>query len=208
MHQGWGIGSERLNAGKEFGSEDTALLSAGGRNLNAYEYGQIGLLQFCGKRSILDFTNGWTMNRKMANLKPAVNKRVLLFLAGFMWLGVGTMLLFLSISWLDEFRVHGSFIFGATGVIVALLVHHFGFLRIVDKNLGRILPMEGTRCVFSFITWKSYIIVAVMVAMGILLRHSPIPKPYLSVLYIGIGLALLLSSVRYLRVLLSQIKEK
>jgi hypothetical protein len=148
------------------------------------------------------------MNRKMANLKPAVNKRVLLFLAGFMWLGVGAMLLFLSISWLDEFRVHGSVIFGATGVIVALLVHHFGFLRIVDKNLGRILPMEGTRCVFSFITWKSYIMIAVMVAMGILLRHSPIPKPYLSVLYIGIGLALLLSSLRYLRVLLSQIKEK
>ena len=26
--------------------------------------------------------------------------------------------------------------------------------------------MEGTKCVFSFITWKSYIIVAVMVAMG------------------------------------------
>ena len=148
------------------------------------------------------------MNRKMVKIKPAVNKRVLLFLAGFMWLGVGTMLLFLSISWLDEFRVHGSIIFGATGVIVALLVHHFGFLRIVDKNRGRILPMEGPRCVFSFITWKSYIIVAVMVAMGILLRHSPIPKPCLSVLYMGIGLALVLSSVRYLRVLLSQFKEE
>ncbi len=68
--------------------------------------------------------------------------------------------------------------------------------------------MEGTKCVFSFITWKSYVVVAVMVAMGALLRHSPIPKPYLSILYIGIGLALLLSSIRYLRVLLGQIRKK
>ena len=147
------------------------------------------------------------MNRKIAKIKPAVNKRVLLFLAGFMWLGVGTMMLFLSFSWLNSYRVRNSFLFGGMGVIVALVVHHFGFLKIVDKNLGRILPMEGTKCVFSFITWKSYIIVAVMVAMGALLRHSPIPKPYLSILYIGICLALLLSSVRYLRVLLGQIRK-
>jgi hypothetical protein len=147
------------------------------------------------------------MNRKIAKIKPAVSKRVLLFLAGFMWLGVGTMLLFLSFSWLHAFRAHGSFLFTGIGVIVALVVHHFGFLKIVDKNLGRILPMEGTKCVFSFMTWKSYVIVAVMVAMGALLRHSPIPKPYLSILYIGIGLALLLSSIRYLRVLLGQIRK-
>ena len=153
------------------------------------------------------FTKVYAMNRMIANIKPAVNKGVLLFLAGFMWLGVGTMLLFLSVFWLNAFQVHGSFLFGGIGVGVALVVHHFGFLKIVDKNLGRILPMEGTKCIFSFITWKSYILVAVMVAMGTLLRHSPIPKPYLSMLYIGIGLALILSSVRYLRALLSQIRK-
>lgn len=142
----------------------------------------------------------------MAKIKPAVNKRVLLFLAGAMWLGVGTMLLAISFSWLNAFQAQGTFLFGAIGVMVALVVHHFGFLKIVDKNLGRILPMEGTKCVFSFITWKSYIIVAVMVTMGALLRHSPIPKTYLSIVYIGIGLALILSSVRYLRVLLNQIR--
>ena len=125
-----------------------------------------------------------------------------------MWFGVGTMLLFYRFSWLNAFHVHGSFLFGGIGVVVALVVHHFGFLKIVDKNLGRILPMEGTRCVFSFMTWKSYIMVAVMIAMGTLLRHSPIPKPYLAVVYIGIGLALVLSSVRYLRVLLSQMRKE
>ena len=140
-------------------------------------------------------------------MKPAANKNVLLFLAGFMWLGVGTMLLFLSFSWLNALEVPGSLGFAAIGIAIALIVHHFGFLKIVDKNLDRLLPMEGMRCIFSFITWKSYIIVSVMIVMGILLRHSPIPKPYLSILYIGIGLALILSSVRYLRVLLDQVRN-
>lgn len=148
------------------------------------------------------------MNRKMANIKPAVNKRVLLFLAGFMWLSVGTMLLLLSFSWLNSSRDYNTYLFGGIGVVIALVVHHFGFLKIVDKNLDRILPMEGAKCVFSFITWKSYVLVAVMVSMGVLLRHSPIPKPYLSIPYIGIGLALLLSSIRYLRILLGQIRKK
>ena len=147
------------------------------------------------------------MNRGIAKIKPAVNKEVLLFLAGFMWFGVGIMLLFLSFSWLKAFRVHGSFLFGGIGVAAALIIHHFGFLKIVDKNLARILPMEGTKCIFSFISWKSYIIVITMVTTGIILRHSPLPKPYLSILYIGIGLALLLSSLRYLRAVISQIRK-
>jgi hypothetical protein len=147
------------------------------------------------------------MNRNIDKFKPAVDKRALLFLAGCMWLGAGIMLLSLSYSWLQAFHVHNAFLFGGIGVTLALVVHHFGFLKIVDKNLGRILPMEGKKCVFSFLTWKSYFILAVMIALGALLRHSPIPKPYLSILYIGIGLALILSSVRYLRVLLSQFRK-
>lgn len=91
---------------------------------------------------------------------------------------------------------------------MAMVIHHFGFLRIVDRNLRRILPAEEKKCIFSFMPWKSYFLVAVMVCAGIFLRHSSIPKQYLSILYIGIGLALILSSVRYFRVLLQQPKEK
>jgi len=148
------------------------------------------------------------MNRKMDKIKPAVDKRMLLLLAGLMWLAVGIMLLWMAISWLNAFQVRGSFMFSGIGIIIALFVHHFGFLKIVDKNLNRLLPMEGKKCLFSFITWKSYLIIIVMTALGIALRHSPIPKPYLATLYIGIGLALVLSSVRYLRVLFSQCRKE
>ncbi|RPI74533.1 MAG: hypothetical protein EHM45_18575 [Desulfobacteraceae bacterium] len=144
------------------------------------------------------------MNLKMDKMKPAVDKNVLLLLAGLMWFGVGIMLLIMAVSWLNLFRIRGSWILAGTGVLIALGVHHFGFLKIVDKNLDRLLPMQGKKCVFAFITWKSYILIAVMIALGLLLRHSPIPKPYLAVLYIGIGLAMILSSIRYLRILLTQ----
>ena len=147
------------------------------------------------------------MKNNLNRIKPAVDKSVLLFLAGLMWVGVGTMLLFLSYTWLDAFHAPGSFLFEGIGVAAALVIHHFGFLKIVDKNLGRILPMEGKRCVFSFLSWKSYLMIGLMIAMGVLLRHSAIPKRYLSILYTGIGLALVLSSIRYLRVLLNQLRH-
>lgn len=136
-------------------------------------------------------------------LKPSVSRRTLLMLAGLMWIGAGTMLVGFATAWLREGHPAHLLAMVVAGVIVALLVHHFGFLRVVDKNLGRILPMAGGRCLFAFMSWKSYIVVGVMMAMGVALRHSPIPKPYLAVLYIGIGLALILSSVRYLRFVLA-----
>ena len=147
------------------------------------------------------------MSKKIDKIRPAVDKRVLIFLSFFMWVAVGTMLLSLAYIWLKASHVNHALLFAAGGVAAALLIHHFGFLKIVDKNLGRILPMEGKKCAFAFMTWKSYIIVALMVTMGTLLRHSAIPKSYLSILYIGIGLSLILSSIRYLRVFLSQLRK-
>jgi len=80
-----------------------------------------------------------------------------------------------------------------------MIIHHFGFLRIVDRNLGRIRKIDGKYCVFGFMPWKSYILIAIMMTLGILLKHSGIPKKCLAVIYIGIGLSLALSSIRYFR---------
>ena len=139
-------------------------------------------------------------------LKLAVDKPILLLLAGLLWLCVGFMLLSSSYSWLSVYEGNNS-IFIVIGIAVALLIHHFGFLRIVDDNLGRILPMEGKRCLFSFIPWKSYIVIIIMIIMGALLQRSTIPKQYLSILYTAIGLALILSSVRYLRFFWRQLRK-
>ena len=86
-----------------------------------------------------------------------------------------------------------------SGFAAAMVIHHYGFLRVVDKNLGRIKLLKERPCAFSFMSLKSYLLVFIMVMMGLGLRHSALPKQYLSVLYTGIGLALFLSSIRYFR---------
>ena len=137
------------------------------------------------------------MNKKKFN--PAVDKKILVLLAGLMWCGVGAMLVSFAISWLNKYDGQGTVILFTAGFVTAMPIHHFGFLKIADKNLSRLLPLTEKKCVFSFMTWRSYFIVLIMVSMGIALRHSAIPKQYLSILYNGIGLALFLSGIRYFR---------
>jgi hypothetical protein len=130
-----------------------------------------------------------------------------MFLAGFLWICVGTMLVHLAYSWLTAQPQTMRWIFLGIGFVAALLIHHLGFLRIANQNLERIMVMDAKQCLFAFISWKSYMIIIIMVTLGILLRHSHIPKPYLSILYAAIGLALILSSIRYLRVYVRELKK-
>lgn len=140
--------------------------------------------------------------------RPAAPKSVRLFLAGATWIGVGIMLLSLAFSWLAVAEDVNQYAFIAVGLILGLLIHRFGFSRIADKNLARILPVDDKKCVFSFISWKSYLIIVVMITLGQILRRSPIPKPQLAILYIGIGLGLILSSIRYMRAFSKEIRKQ
>jgi hypothetical protein len=144
----------------------------------------------------------------MDKYKPAVANTYLLFIAGSVWVCVGILLLSLAYSWLATASNIGIYLHSGAGILLALLVHHFGFLKIVDKNLKRILQMNRKSCLFSFFPWKSYLVIGIMVIMGALLRHSMIPKKELAILYIGIGLALILSSVRYMRVFYREIMRQ
>ena len=135
----------------------------------------------------------------LQRINPGVDKKILIVVAGLMWCGVGIMLVLFAESWLSEYKGKGTILFYLSGFIIAMPVHRFGFLKLVDKNLKRLLPLTEKRCLFSFITWKSYYTIIIMMTMGITLRHSQIPKQYLSIIYNGIGLALFLSGIRYFR---------
>jgi hypothetical protein len=110
------------------------------------------------------------------------------------------MLISYAVSWLALCTEKEELIFYSAGFMAAMPIHHFGFLKIADRNLARLMPLKEKQNPFSFMTPKSYLIVVVMISMGIALRHSQIPKRYLSLLYNGIGLALFLSGIRYFRV--------
>ncbi len=133
----------------------------------------------------------------MKNLNPAVDKKLLLILAGVVWLIVGILLCNLATDWLTQTSASNAFWFGLSGLTLALFIYHFGFLKLVKQNSERILTQKNRLCIFSFQPWKSYITVVIMIVMGMTLRHSSLPKQYLAIIYIGFGLAMLLSSLKY-----------
>ncbi|MFP4489409.1 MAG: hypothetical protein ACLFN1_08910 [Bacteroidales bacterium] len=139
---------------------------------------------------------------KKNNFKPSVRKKYLILISGVIWILIGLLLNHYAFNWLKDNSYANTYIYIISGIALALIIHHFGFLRVVDKNLGRIKTLNPETCVFAFMSWKSYLLVALMMVMGIALRHSSLPRNLLSVMYIGIGLALILSSIRYIRIFL------
>ena len=128
---------------------------------------------------------------------PVVSKKWLLVLAGLMWAAVGVMLSSLAFGWLTADPSWGMLLLGSVGILLAIAVYRFGFVKIARKNIARIWNGAERACLFSFQAWKSYLLILVMMTMGILLRNSPLPKPYLAVLYSTIGGALFISSFHY-----------
>lgn len=141
-----------------------------------------------------------TVNNIFRKLDPAVDKMFLIALSGIVWITVGIILCRLSMGWLLQAAGQNRALLGLLGASIAFLIYQFGFLRLVNHNIERIMPMKDRVCIFAFQPWKSYLIIAIMVGIGMILRHSAMPKPYLAVIYIGFGGAMVLSSIRYFRV--------
>jgi len=133
----------------------------------------------------------------LEKFKPAVSKYLLMGLAGLMWSGVGIMLCRLAVIWLKPIHRNVAWSLGFLGLIAAIVVYRFGFSKIALKNITRLCLLPNTTCIFAFQAWKSYLIIIFMVALGLTLRHSPMPKHFLAVIYETIGGALFFSSFHF-----------
>jgi hypothetical protein len=132
-------------------------------------------------------------------LYPAVKKIWLQLLAGVMWSGVGIMLISLAARWLGLVALYQTILLILAGMALAVGIYYFGFSKFALKNVRRIEAYPNERvCLFAFQKWTSYPLVIFMISLGIYLRvYSPIPKPTLAILYIGIGGSLFLASLHY-----------
>jgi hypothetical protein len=137
----------------------------------------------------------------LSRLKPALPRRYLLLLSGLMWSLVGLMLCRLAYRWYLALNIGDHWVYILGGLLLALPIHHFGFSIIAKSNINRIKLLPENPCLFAFMSWWNYPLVAFMISLGMVMRHSPIPKSYLGILYIGIGGGLFLSSLRYYRAL-------
>ena len=147
-----------------------------------------------------------TMNENFKKFDPAVDKRILVALSGIVWSIVGIFLFDIAVDWLAQTASKKAFLPVLAGITLALLISRFGFIKLVDQNIHRIVTKHNKVCIFAFQPWKSYLIVIIMVGMGIILRNSPMPKYYLSIIYMGMGVAMILSSIRYFRIFFNLIR--
>ena len=133
-----------------------------------------------------------------SRLKPAVNRKWLIIISGLIWSCVGIFLNILALSWLKSVNNMQIFISVIIGLLVGLVIARFGFGNIANKNVKRILAYPKHACIFAFQEWKSYILIAIMMNLGIFLRTTGlIPKYILVPMYLGIGTALFLASFKY-----------
>jgi hypothetical protein len=137
------------------------------------------------------------MTDMLSRLKPAMPRSALILFSGLMWSLVGLMLCRLAIGWYLLEGILDQLGFLLAGTLLAFAIHLYGFSKIARKNIARIGKLNEKPCIFAFMAWWNYPLVLFMIGLGLTLRHSPFPKIYLGVLYIGIGGALLLSSLLY-----------
>ncbi len=132
-------------------------------------------------------------------MKPAVSKYWLIALAGLLWTIVGIILCRMALAWLSAVHWQLALPLGLLAMISSVTAWRFGFNGIARKNIDRLCLLPDKCCIFAFQAWKNYLVIVFMIMLGIVMRHSPLPKHFLAVIYATIGGALFLSSFQYYR---------
>ena len=135
----------------------------------------------------------------LSRLKPDVPKCWLFAASGVMWSVVGLVMCATGAGWLVAEGVVRAIGFELAGLALAVVAFRWGFGSIARKNIQRLRQLPDRGCFFAFQAWKSYLIIGVMIVMGLVLRHSAIPKHVLAIPYTAIGGALCVASSYYYR---------
>lgn len=125
-----------------------------------------------------------------------VKKYNLLLIACFVWLIAGFNILHIGISVYQNYMSILNFVFS---FIIFILFWFMVFYKLTKKHTHRICGYEVERQFFlKFFDTKSFIIMAVMMTMGILIRTFHLmPIRFIAVFYTGIGTALFLAGILF-----------
>ena len=131
-----------------------------------------------------------------------IKKQPLIAVAGVVWLLAGLNVAILGVRAAIDMRGVAAIIVIALvgGAIAVFSAFHSLFSKLVKKNAQRIADLEGERhLVFRFFDRKSYIMMAVMMTFGIVMRAMGLfPEWFIAFFYTGLGLALALAGANYI----------
>ncbi len=130
--------------------------------------------------------------------KPSVSKHNLLFIAGLVWTAAAGILGSRGITYLCQhgqhlgWRLAGGLGFG--GLFYVML-----FAKISRQHIKRIHGLNiPYPCAFSFFNLRGYLLMALMISGGIMLRRfDVINKEWLYTFYISMSVPLLISAIRF-----------
>ncbi len=131
-------------------------------------------------------------------MRYGVNRQFLVFMAGVVWILAGVNILrigimtWINISSFQLFRV-------CEAIVVFLLFFNFVFKKLFYKHTKRIEQKKDKSCPFAFFDMKGWIVMAVMITVGILVRKFQLlPNTFISVFYVGLSSALIITGVLFL----------
>lgn len=127
-----------------------------------------------------------------------VNKQILLFIAGCVWIIAGANILRIGlITWMHD--THYWLFKAGEATIVFLLFLNFVFLRLYRKHSDRISRKGEKNCPFSFFDVKGWIIMIFMITFGVTVRRFQLlPNSFISVFYTGLSSALIITGILFL----------
>jgi hypothetical protein len=140
----------------------------------------------------------------LLKLNPAIPRHYLFALAGVLWTAAGVALCARGEIWLEVFPLGTEIGVELLSLGLAVAGYFLFFAKIVQKNIDRIGGLPERACLFAFTAWRGYIMIALMMTLGITLRHAVIRKYYLSIPYTVMGGILLIGSLRFYRRFLTE----
>ncbi len=126
--------------------------------------------------------------------KPAARARTHLLAAALVWTVVGTALAGVGLHWCLGAASVWPAVLIAAGIAAGIVKARLVLVRAADRNADRVLARGDGRCLFGFLSWRGWLLVPAMMALGYALRHSPLPRPVVGLIYVAIGCALLAGS--------------
>ncbi len=118
-----------------------------------------------------------------------------LLLAAGMWSTVGSVLAVVGIRWLLVGGGEYQWLLLAVAVVLGLCKSLFVLRSTARRVVRRIIARGDGRCIGGFVSWKTWLLIAVMIVSGWILRNSELAIWIIGIIYTGIGSALVISSL-------------
>lgn len=129
--------------------------------------------------------------QNMTRLKPGVNRVVHLFAAPLLWTVVGSMLIVRGAGWIGYGQGWGYI---ALAVVLGTAKSIFILDKTAKRGVERIVRLRDGTCLGAVYSWKTWLLVGLMITSGILIRTFLNAGAGIGTLYVAVGWALIMSS--------------